>query len=293
MRVATIDVGSNTVRLLVAARDGARLTPVDEEWAYVALGEEVQALGGISKPKLSEAASVVRAYANRGRELGAEVVDVIVTDPGRESANAGELVRLLSAAAAVPARVLSREEEARLAYRGAVASASELPETVAVCDVGGYSTRVVVGTLSSGPVWLRSLSLGSLQLARRRFSDDPPSKRAVLAARAEVARPFERFAPPLALAALATGGSAQALDRLLGPVLGPHDLSDAAAELSRLGSHAVARRFDLELPRARTLLAGTLILAELRRRLGVSLQIARGGLQEGAALALLARLEAA
>ena len=75
-----------------------------------------------------------------------------------------------------PVRVLSADEEGRLAYQGAVAAAASLPETVAVCDVGGGSTELVVGTPTGGPTWWRSIDLGCVRLTERFLVDDPPGK---------------------------------------------------------------------------------------------------------------------
>ena len=112
--------------------------------------------------------------------------------------------------------VLSAKAEGRLAYEGAVAQAGELPARVTVCDVGGGSTEVVAGTTGGGPRTCRCLEVGSLRLTRRFLDDDPPGKKAVRAARREVARHFEGLDLPGTDIALATGGSARSLRRLTG-----------------------------------------------------------------------------
>ena len=96
-----------------------------------------------------------------------------------------------------PARVVSPEEEGRLAYEGAVAAFPDLPATVAVCDVGGGSTEIAVGTPDAGPAWLVSLDIGSLRLAHRFLEADPPGKKALAAAHADVAETLEGITPPL------------------------------------------------------------------------------------------------
>ena len=98
--------------------------------ALLALGDEIEQFGSISELKLREAAEQARAYARTARELGCRSVEVIVTAPGRQSANAGELRSALERATGAPVRVLSAKAEGRLAYEGAVAQAGELPARV-------------------------------------------------------------------------------------------------------------------------------------------------------------------
>lgn len=293
MRVGVVDVGSNTVRLLVAARGAGSIEAVHEQRALLGLGEEIERFGRISDLKLADTADCARRYARRARELGCASIDVIVTAPGRQAGNAEALLVSLERATGLAARVLSPEEEGRLAYEGAVAQAKSLPARVAVCDVGGGSTEVVVGSRSAGPDFCSSLEVGSLRLTRRFLDGDPPGKKALAAARAEVRSHFDGLGSPRAGAALATGGSARSLRRLAGRRLGEAELAAAIKGVARQTSSQLSRELGLDPQRARTLLAGALILAETQRHLGVPLEVARGGLREGAALQLLAERAAA
>jgi exopolyphosphatase / guanosine-5'-triphosphate,3'-diphosphate pyrophosphatase len=289
--VAVVDVGSNTVRLLVARREGASLVPVREAREHLFLGEDVEREGRLSAERIAETAQWVRRYARAGRAAGADAVEVVVTAPGRQSANAAELVRALASASGAPVRVLSADEEGRLAFAGAVAAAVHaLPETVAVCDVGGGSTEVVVGTPDGGPVWSRSLDIGAVRLTERFMGENPPRKRDLVAARAEVERHLEGFTPLLPQGALATGGTARALRKIVGRTLGEDDFEAVLRVLGKRSSAKVAKTFAFHERRARTLAAGAVILAGVQRRLGVSLDVSRAGLREGAALAILDEL---
>jgi exopolyphosphatase/guanosine-5'-triphosphate,3'-diphosphate pyrophosphatase len=292
MRVGIIDVGSNTVRLLVAACAGNRLVPVVEHRAFLGLGEEVESYGWISDVKLREAACCVREHAAEARAHGAHHVEVVVTAPGRQSANASELVSALAAAARAPVRVLGPEEEGRLSYFGVLAGLDEVPESIAVCDLGGGSTELVVGT-PAGPAWERSLDLGAVRLMHRLDLADPPGKRNLPAAREEAHRVVNGLMPPFAKAAYVTGGTARALRKLAGRKLGQKQLERAEALLCKRPSAEIARRFEIDPRRARTLLAGCLILGEVQARLAIPLEVARTGLREGAALEVLAELAAA
>jgi exopolyphosphatase/guanosine-5'-triphosphate,3'-diphosphate pyrophosphatase len=295
VRVGVIDIGSNTARLLVAAPSaGSAVDSVHAESALLALGDEIERFGFISELKLRDTADQARAYARTARELGCRSIEVIVTAPGRQSANADELRTALERATSSPVRVLSAEAEGKLAFEGAVAQAGALPRRVTVCDVGGGSTEVVAGTPAEGPKTCRCLDVGSLRLTRRFLEDDPPRKKAVRAARREVASHFEGLRFPETDAALATGGSARSLRRLTGSRrLDADELAGAVRAIAKTPSVELAADLDLDPVRARTLLAGALILAEVQQRLGVPLEVARGGLREGAAYAMLTQLAAA
>jgi exopolyphosphatase/guanosine-5'-triphosphate,3'-diphosphate pyrophosphatase len=293
VRVAVIDVGSNTVRLLVADWDSAGLETVREERTVVALGEEVELYGEIGPERLEVVARCCRSYAQVAAGLGARRVDVLVTAPGRQADNASELVVVVECATGHAARVLAPLEEGCLAFEGALAAAPELPEIVAVCDVGGGSTEIVVGTLGGGPAWGKSLDIGAVRLTARAGIGDPPSRRELARARDEVQTVFDGVIAPFPQAALATGGSARALRRLVGPVFDEGAFAEALQVLRKRPAREVERRFGIDQSRTRTLPAGVLILAELQRRLVVPLLVSRGGLREGAALQLVADNEAA
>jgi exopolyphosphatase/guanosine-5'-triphosphate,3'-diphosphate pyrophosphatase len=291
--VAVIDVGSNTVRLLVAAQEGGVPVPVRAERAQVGLARDVERRGRLTQAKIREAARVARRFARLASEAGALQLDVFVTAPARQSDNGADLVDALTAATGVPARALSAEAEARLAFSGAVATLPRLPASIAVCDVGGGSTQLVFGTGDGRPVWFRSLDIGSLRLAQRLLESDPPTPRELDSVCYEVARCFTGLAPPLPRAALAVGGAARALRRIVGRTLGAKQLEKALERLTRRPADEIAAAYGIELWRAETLPAGAIVLAEAQRRLGVPLVVARAGLREGAALELLTQAEAA
>ena len=150
MNVAVVDVGSNTIRLLVAARSPGGLDVVARGKRAVGLGADIERTGGVSAAKLAEATECVGGFAAEARRVGASALDVVVASPGRQAENADQLVHLLSRAAGVHARVLSRDEEARLAFDGALMSADPAG-AVAVVDVGGGSTQIAVGTVVGRP----------------------------------------------------------------------------------------------------------------------------------------------
>ena len=292
MKAAIVDVGSNTVRLLVATSDGATVEAVREEREHLLLGRAVERAGKLAAARIDEAARCAAEYARLARGLGARDVDVIVTAPGRQAANGDELVRALAGASGARVRLVSPEEEGRLAFIGAVAAANPVAGSVAVCDTGGGSTEVVVGTVRGGPAWTRSYDVGAVRLTERYLSADPPGKGALARAREEVERQLSGFTPPLPQVALAAGGTARALRKLAGRTLGPAELAEALRELCRRPSEKTAKALGLHPHRVRTLPAGTVVLAAVQERLGVPLEVSRAGLREGALLALVAELSA-
>jgi exopolyphosphatase / guanosine-5'-triphosphate,3'-diphosphate pyrophosphatase len=295
MRVGIVDVGANTLRLLVATRDDrGRVEPIREDRRQLGLGEELERSGGfIGEDKLQAAGIVAKAHVRRARKIGAAETVVLVTSPGRQAVNAEELVATLRETTRCDVRVLSADEEGSLAWFGAVAAAQDLPETVAVCDVGGGSAQLVVGSTGYGPTWARSIDLGSLRLTKRCFGHDPPTPDELDDAFAEARRAFAGLTPPLPLAALATGGTARALRRIVGDQVGEAELAVALRRLAKRSTREIAKELGVDRARAHTITAGAILLSEVQRRLGVPLLTARGGLREGAALSLLEEAAAA
>ena len=294
MKIGIIDVGSNTVRLLAAERGaGGLVYPLHEARRQVGLGETIERRGRITDAKLAETARAARDYAKLARRLDCERLEVVVTAPGRQSANADDLLGVLHGAVGVTPRVLSAKSEGRFAYLGAVAAAGVLPGLIAVCDVGGGSTEVAFGGRFIEPDWVDSIDLGSLRLSSRFCPDGTAQRSSVRAARAEVRVHLEQIGDTTPDVALAAGGSARALRKLVGRTLGRDELQAAIEMLVGRSPAKLARKHAIDLRRARTLLAGAVILAEVQARLGVPFEVARGGLREGLAGQLLSELQAA
>ena len=245
MKVGIVDVGSNTVRLLVARREGGALASL-EGGARASLpgrGRRArrQAQRGADRPG-RELRGSLRGHRAR---LGARAVEVIVTAPGAPELEREPPRAELSAATGVPVRVLSADEEGRLAFAGAVAASWSLPERRGLRR-GRRLDEVVVGTVEGGPAWSRSLDIGAVRLTQRFLGGDPPGRRALRLRGTRWSATWRGFAPPLPQAALATGGTARALRKLVGRELDAEEL-DAALRII-LGKHPaakVARAFGL------------------------------------------------
>jgi exopolyphosphatase/guanosine-5'-triphosphate,3'-diphosphate pyrophosphatase len=288
MRVGVLDVGANTLRLLVAERDATGLAVVHRECVQSGLGEFIEQTGVTPTDRIESAGRAAREQAASAWRLDCSRVEIVVTSPGRQARNADQLIESLMRVRGATVRVLSAEEEASFAYRGVLTSVDDPPQSVAVCDVGGGSTQIAVGSYREEPAWVRSLDVGSLRLTRRALADDPPTLERADRVREQVELLFAGLTPPLPQAAYATGGSARALAKLVGRHLGSEELAVALRIGAERPSRRLAKTFELTPSRARTLAAGTLLLVCTQRLLGVPLQVARTGLREGVALSLLA-----
>ena len=287
---ACIDVGSNTTRLLVAELWEGRLRELATQRVFTRLGKCVLEEGRLTRDKIGETARVVAEQAQLARDLGVLAIDVVGTAVVRDAPNRAQLEAAVAEAAGVPMRVLSGDEEARLAFAGVTGTLTgPVDGRLVVVDVGGWSTEVVLGTRAAGVSWCESFRLGSGLLADVYFHHDPPDTRelaAVTAHVSEVLAPLDIQQPDRAIA---VGGSAASLRRIVGRELDRKALERALQLLSLSSCNEVAERIGLHAERVRLMPAGITILHELSRRLDVELELGNGGLREGVVLELAAR----
>lgn len=289
MRVGVLDIGANTAHLVVFERALERVT---EDRALLGLGAEIEAAGDLSGKTLAEVERASRRMVATARSAGAARIEVLVTSPGRQSANGAALAAAIRRGCGHEPWLLSAEDEARLAYAGALAAFRTGSGPVAVCDVGGGSAQLAIGAPNSEPAWLRSIDLGSLRLSRRLLVGDPPMPEQLLAAAHAVEQALAGMAPPLPQTALAVGGTARGLKKIVGPTLGPGQLAEALDVLASKPAKKIATMYGIARWRAEALPGGVLIVRALQQRLLRPLEVVRGGVREGAALALFAEAEA-
>src|SRR3954468_10752790 len=287
MLCGCIDIGTNTTRVLVAeARDG-RLVEVLQRRAFTRLGRGLTAGGRIPHARIAENAGVVAEQFALAEQAGARSIRTVATAVIRSAANREEFCKAMREHGGVEVSVLDGEEEARLAFLGATRTLGRpLPGRVAVVDVGGGATEIAVGTLAGGVEWCASFPFGSGFLADAYLGGDPPSPAELEAVRSYAAAALEEIAPGPIDVAVAVGGSAASLRRLVGAELDPDSLQRALALLSSGPAAGVAFRFDLDVQRVRLMPAGLLALDAAAQALGKPLQIGRGGLREGVLLDL-------
>jgi exopolyphosphatase/guanosine-5'-triphosphate,3'-diphosphate pyrophosphatase len=290
MLCGCIDIGTNTTRLLVAeARDGC-LEEVVQAKAFTRLGRGLRAGGTISPAKIAETARVVAEQRAVAERLGADMVRTVATAVIRRAANKHEFCAAIREHGGVDVCVLDGDEEARLAFLGATRTlGAPLRGRVAVVDVGGGSTEIAVGTVAGGVEWCESFDFGSGFFADTYLHGDPPRAGELHAVRAHAAGALEGVRPPAVQSAVAVGGSAASLRRLVGPVLEPGALERALGVLCGAPAAEVAKRYDLDHERVTLLPAGLLALDAAAQLLGLPLQIGRGGLREGVLLDMAGR----
>jgi exopolyphosphatase/guanosine-5'-triphosphate,3'-diphosphate pyrophosphatase len=236
---------------------------------------------------VEEVARVVAQQRRVAEEAGAQEIRVVGTAAIRDAANREELLEAVRSRCELPVQVLDGREEARLAFLGATRTLREpLDCQVAVVDVGGGSTEVAVGHADGAPTWSESCKLGSGALADAYLRHDPPSAAEVEAIRAHATRALANLEPPPAQAAVAVGGSATSLRRLIGGVLDEESMQHGLHVLAAEPARTVARRFGLVEERVRLLPAGILILEAAAQKLGRPLIVGRGGIREGVLLEL-------
>jgi exopolyphosphatase/guanosine-5'-triphosphate,3'-diphosphate pyrophosphatase len=285
---ACIDIGSNTTRLLVADAGEGTLRELVTQRAFTRIGKSLDAGGAIPAAKIAETAEVVATQAKIAHEVGAERIVTVATAAIRNAPNRDELLAAVGHVDGVSLEVLTGEEEARLSFVGATRTLLTPSDgTIAVIDVGGGSSEIAIGEPDGAMAWSASFRIGSGFLADAYLRSDPPAIDELEKVRRHVAGTFEGLEPPPAHDAVAVGGTATSLRRLLGTELSHETLERGIRVLSVTPIAEVAARFELEPERIRLLPAGILVLEAMSDLLGLPLRIARGGLREGVLLELV------
>lgn len=288
MLCAAIDIGSNTTRVLVAEPVDGQLKKVMEQRAYTRINKALDQEGAILSEKIAEVSEVVATQVRLARELGAETIRSVATAAVREAPNGEEAARAIAKASGIPVDILSEDEEGRLSFIGATKTLGHPVEgKIGVVDVGGGSTEVILGTVSGGVDSVCSWKVGSGALADELLASDPPSAAEIRKVRDRIDDIFEGVEIERPAQAVAVGGSATSLRRLVGAVLEYETLERGVRVLSGDPAAEVARRFELDPERVRILATGVLVLEKVSELLAQPLQIGKGGLREGVILDLL------
>jgi exopolyphosphatase/guanosine-5'-triphosphate,3'-diphosphate pyrophosphatase len=185
-RVAAIDCGTNSVRLLIADIVDGGLTDLERRMEIVRLGQGVDQTGVLAPEALWRTFTAMRGYAELIERHGAEKTRVVATSATRDARNRGEFVAGVLDIFGVAPEVVSGDEEARLSFTGATKELVERRQIrpYLVVDIGGGSTEFVVG--SSGVQAAKSVDIGCVRMTERHLQGDPPSPDQFAAAVADI-----------------------------------------------------------------------------------------------------------
>jgi exopolyphosphatase/guanosine-5'-triphosphate,3'-diphosphate pyrophosphatase len=187
-RVAAVDCGTNSLRLLVADIDHDRpgLTDVARRMEIVRLGQGVDQTGRLAPEALARTTRVLRDYAEVIADTAADAVRMVATSATRDASNAAEFTRQVKEILGVAPEVLTGSQEAVLSFTGATAELAKLPGSVLVTDIGGGSTEFVIGPPGTAAVHAISVDIGCVRMTERHLHGDPPSGAEVAAATADI-----------------------------------------------------------------------------------------------------------
>ncbi|MDX6338798.1 MAG: exopolyphosphatase / guanosine-5-triphosphate,3-diphosphate pyrophosphatase [Streptosporangiaceae bacterium] len=299
-RVAAIDCGTNSLRLLVADADPAagRLADVDRRMEIVRLGQGVDSTGRLAPAALERTLGVLSGYARIIGDLSAEAVRMVATSATRDAANAADFVRGVKGVLGLEPEVLSGTEEAYLSFLGATAEFGATAGSGAprgdgpylVVDIGGGSTEFVVGDAQAprargaAGVSAVSVDIGCVRLTERHLRSDPPRPAEVSAAAADIAAALDLVAASIPVtAARSLVGLAGSVTTVAGLALGLAGYDSArihhsivpvdqvTVQTRRLLSQTRAERAALGVMhpgRADVIAGGAMVLEAIMRRFG-------------------------
>jgi exopolyphosphatase / guanosine-5'-triphosphate,3'-diphosphate pyrophosphatase len=299
-RVAAIDCGTNSLRLLVADVDpgAGRLTDVDRRMEIVRLGQGVDATGRLAPEALDRTLHALAGYAKIIKAASADAVRMVATSATRDAANAADFVRGVEGVLGVPPEVLSGEDEAYLSFTGATTELTAPDGPAAgpggpylVVDMGGGSTEFVLGDGQpaghpAARAGLRALSvdIGCVRLTERHLHGDPPSQTETAAAAADIEAALDAVAATMPAATARTlVGLAGSVTTVAGLALGlaeydPHQIhhvrisaSQVAEQTRRLLGQTRAQRAALGVMhpgRVDVIGGGAMVLDHIIRRFG-------------------------
>lgn len=299
MRRAVIDIGTNTLLLLVVEPTGdGGLRRVRDECRFGRLGQGLDASGQLHPDAIARGLAICEEYAALLAHDGVGAVDVLATQALREARNSAAFVEPATALLGAPITTIAGEREAELAFTAAARSLPSLTgRPFVVADVGGGSTEIIV-TDGARVVSAVSVPIGAVRLAERHLAHDPPTTAEVAALMAGIDVALDRGAPtlPTGVTLCASAGTATTLaaldlalpaydpDRVHGHALSPAALAAWTAKLLALSTAERRALPGMEAPRADVIAAGAAIFARLADRLAApSIVVCDRGIRWGQA----------
>jgi exopolyphosphatase/guanosine-5'-triphosphate,3'-diphosphate pyrophosphatase len=299
VRVAVVDMGTNSTRLLVADVDDGRVKEIERRSTVTRLGRGVDTTQQLATEAIDDVANAVGEYIEIYEPLKPDVVSVLATSAVRDAGNSGAFIAELRERFAMNARILTGDEEARLTYLGAVAGRPAADGTLVV-DIGGGSTEIVVGS-GQDMTFHTSLQVGTVRHTERHIRADPPTAPELEALAEDVRKVIfaelaaaEFFDIGIGIAVAGTPTSLAAIEQELDPydpekVHGYVLTLDGVQRMySMLSGKTLEER--LKVPglhpgRAPTIVAGVVILIQVMRAFGLQrIEVSEHDILHGAAL---------
>lgn len=301
MRIAVVDLGTNTTRLLVADVVDGRVEEVIRRNTVTRLGEKVDSGGELIEPAMQRVFEAVAGYREAIDELQAERTVAVATSAVRDASNGDYFQDQLRERFDIEARIISGDEEARLTFAGATSERSPDGDPLLVLDIGGGSTEFVVGIPGEEPGFHVSTQAGSVRQTERHIDSDPPDPSEVEELAADVRGIIEAQAPADVrsgvrdgVAVAGTPTSLAAIDQRLDPYdsakVHGYRLELEACEqilgmLAALPEPERRKVIGLHPDRAPTIVAGAVILVESMRAFGLdSIEVGEHDILYGMAL---------
>jgi len=295
---AAIDIGSNTIHIVVACSTPDNLDIVEDQVDMVRIGESVNATGEISQQKRDDAIATLQKYKALAEQHGADQIFVVATEAIRQAANGAEFLQDVQRETGLEVQIISGTAEAVLTFLGAIYELKREPDApaqVGVMDLGGGSLELITAK-NAYITWRTSVPIGSGWLHDRYLPSDPPTYSEIAVADTFLQTYLQnmnikRFPPAL----IVTGGSANSLLRLVYKAfhldagvnrLTHDDLVRCMGLLIALPAEEIAGRYEQPVDRARILPAGALIIQKVMARLGLTeIRVSPHGIREGVLLA--------
>lgn len=295
---AAIDIGSNTIHIVVARATPNDLDIMVDQEELVRIGESVTATREISQEKTDAAIAVLKRYKAQARRRKANPIFVVATEAIRQASNSADFVEQVQSKTKLDVQLISGNAEAALTFFGTTYEVNKGPDhhaQIGVMDLGGGSLELVTAR-NMHINWRTSIPIGSGWLHDRYLPSNPPTYDEIAVADAFLRTYFQgmpvKHHPPVLIA---TGGSANSLLYLVHQAfhmeehqkrLTQQDLIRCQGLLSSLTAEEIADRYNMAIARARILLAGALIIQSVMARLHVNeIQISSHGIREGVLLA--------
>jgi exopolyphosphatase/guanosine-5'-triphosphate,3'-diphosphate pyrophosphatase len=306
MRVATIDIGTNTTLMLIAERRDDDVVSLEDHMEITRLGKGVDRTRHLDEQAIACTLAALERFAARARELSVAKIAVVATSASRDADNGPDFLERAASVLGIDERdvsIASGGREAELTFRGALGGLGLAERArVAVIDVGGGSTEIVIGSRAEGVEWSHSFDVGSVRLTERHVHADPPASTELAAVREDVARTFASRAIPAGpfAAVVAIAGTATtfaAIDKKLvryadapphGHVLSLATLDAIIGRLAATPLDERRRTVGLEPKRADVIVAGGLVLRGALTALSTgAMVVSDRGVRWGLALELL------